>query len=63
MFPGFAAISSICTAYHRRYRVPQDIAPYKDELGEWHPPRVSGRYKARVLPNSCCNIAEFCSEG
>ncbi|CAE7038463.1 fldA [Symbiodinium natans] len=32
----------------RRYRVPQDIAPYKDELGEWHPPRVSGRYKADI---------------
>eukprot|EP00434_Breviolum_minutum_P018906 symbB.v1.2.016672.t1/scaffold1269.1/size127624/4 len=33
----------------RRYRVPQDIAPYKDELGEWHPPRISGRYKAGKL--------------
>lgn len=32
----------------RRYRIPQDIAPYKDELGEWHPPRISGRYKADV---------------
>lgn len=32
----------------RRYRVPEDIAPYKDELGEWHPPRVSGRYKADI---------------
>eukprot|EP00913_Durusdinium_trenchii_P030719 g28772.t1 len=56
----------------RRYRIPQDIAPYKerrlkwlkntflgnptpgsagstsDELGEWHPPRLSGRYKADV---------------
>ena len=30
-----------------RYRIPQDIAPYKDELGEWHPPRLSGRYKAQ----------------
>lgn len=30
----------------RRYRLPEDIAPYRDELGEWHPPRVSGRYKA-----------------
>lgn len=32
----------------RRYRVPEDIAPYKDELGEWHPPRVSGRYKGDI---------------
>eukprot|EP00929_Paragymnodinium_shiwhaense_P073265 TRINITY_DN37297_c0_g1_i2.p2 TRINITY_DN37297_c0_g1~~TRINITY_DN37297_c0_g1_i2.p2 ORF type:complete len:349 (-),score=81.21 TRINITY_DN37297_c0_g1_i2:77-1123(-) len=30
----------------RRYRLPEDISPYKDELGEWHPPRVSSRYKA-----------------
>lgn len=30
----------------RRYRLPEDIKPYRDELGEWHPPRVSGRYKA-----------------
>eukprot|EP00933_Yihiella_yeosuensis_P009066 TRINITY_DN114850_c0_g1_i1.p1 TRINITY_DN114850_c0_g1~~TRINITY_DN114850_c0_g1_i1.p1 ORF type:complete len:329 (+),score=52.07 TRINITY_DN114850_c0_g1_i1:132-1118(+) len=30
----------------RRYRLPEDITPYRDELGEWHPPRVSGRYKA-----------------
>jgi len=32
----------------RRYRVPEDIAPYRDELGEWHKPRVSGRYKADI---------------
>lgn len=32
----------------RRYRIPTDINPYKDELGEWHPPRLSGRYKADV---------------
>jgi len=32
----------------RRYRLPEDITPYKDELGEWHPPRVSGRYKADI---------------
>jgi len=32
----------------RRYRVPEDIAPYKDELGEWHKPRVSGRYKGDI---------------
>jgi len=32
----------------RRYRVPEDISPYRDELGEWHPPRVSGRYKADI---------------
>jgi hypothetical protein len=32
----------------RRYRIPEDITPYKDELGEWHPPRVSGRYKADI---------------
>lgn len=32
----------------RRYRVPEDIGPYRDELGEWHPPRVSGRYKADI---------------
>lgn len=30
----------------RKYRLPEDIGPYRDELGEWHPPRVSGRYKA-----------------
>ncbi|CAJ1429916.1 unnamed protein product [Effrenium voratum] len=32
----------------RRFRIPTDIGPYKDELGEWHPPRLSGRYKADV---------------
>jgi len=32
----------------RFYRVPEDITPYRDELGEWHPPRVSGRYKADI---------------
>lgn len=32
----------------RKYRVPEDISPYRDELGEWHPPRVSGRYKADI---------------
>jgi hypothetical protein len=32
----------------RKYRVPEDITPYRDELGEWHPPRVSGRYKADI---------------
>lgn len=32
----------------RRYRLPEDINPYKDELGEWHPPRVSGRYKGDI---------------
>jgi len=32
----------------RKYRLPEDISPYKDELGEWHPPRVSGRYKADI---------------
>mmetsp|Transcript_123160 Transcript_123160/g.217084 ORF Transcript_123160/g.217084 Transcript_123160/m.217084 type:complete len:345 (+) Transcript_123160:74-1108(+) len=32
----------------RRYRLPEDISPYRDELGEWHPPRVSGRYKADI---------------
>lgn len=32
----------------RRYRVPEDIAPYRDELGEWHKPRVSGRYKGDI---------------
>jgi len=32
----------------RKYRVPQDLFPYKDELGEWHPPRVSGRYRADI---------------
>jgi len=35
-----------------RYRIPQDIAPYKDELGEWHPPRLSGRYKAQGVRES-----------
>lgn len=34
--------------FSARYRIPQDLAPYKDELGEWHPPRLSGRYKARA---------------
>lgn len=32
----------------RKYRLPEDIAPYKDELGEWHPPRVSGRLKGDI---------------
>ncbi|CDI81940.1 hypothetical protein, conserved [Eimeria acervulina] len=32
----------------RRYHIPKDLMPYKDELGEWHPPRLSGRYKADV---------------
>eukprot|EP00921_Rhytidocystis_pertsovi_P017955 GHVQ01028200.1.p1 GENE.GHVQ01028200.1~~GHVQ01028200.1.p1 ORF type:complete len:228 (-),score=21.05 GHVQ01028200.1:899-1582(-) len=32
----------------RRYNIPKDIIPYKDELGEWHPPQVSGRYKADI---------------
>ncbi|KAL8273794.1 hypothetical protein Esti_002268 [Eimeria stiedai] len=32
----------------RRYQIPKDLMPYKDELGEWHPPRLSGRYKADV---------------
>jgi len=32
----------------RKYRVPEDLFPYKDELGEWHPPRVSGRYRADI---------------
>ncbi|KAL8427987.1 hypothetical protein Efla_004245 [Eimeria flavescens] len=32
----------------RRYQIPKSLMPYKDELGEWHPPRLSGRYKADV---------------
>nr|CEL68975.1 TPA: BIR protein [Neospora caninum Liverpool] len=32
----------------RRYNIPQDLLPYKDELGEWHPPRLSARYQADV---------------
>mmetsp|Transcript_29491 Transcript_29491/g.77993 ORF Transcript_29491/g.77993 Transcript_29491/m.77993 type:complete len:327 (-) Transcript_29491:271-1251(-) len=32
----------------RAYRLPEDIKPYKDELGEWHPPRISGRYRADI---------------
>lgn len=32
----------------RRYNVPEDLGPYKDELGEWHPPRVSARYRADI---------------
>ncbi|PHJ16412.1 bir protein [Cystoisospora suis] len=32
----------------RRYNIPQDLMPYKDELGEWHPPRLSSRYQADV---------------
>jgi len=32
----------------QRYNVPADLMPYKDELGEWHPPRVSGRYQADI---------------
>ncbi|CDJ42669.1 hypothetical protein, conserved [Eimeria tenella] len=32
----------------RRYQIPKDLMPCKDELGEWHPPRLSGRYKADV---------------
>ncbi|KAF4718377.1 hypothetical protein FOZ63_003983, partial [Perkinsus olseni] len=30
------------------YNIPEDLFPYKDELGEWHPPRISGRYAADV---------------
>jgi len=32
----------------RKYRLPEDLRAYRDELGEWHPPRVSGRYKADI---------------
>merc|ERR1712061_894480 len=32
----------------RKYRVPEDLHPYRDELGEWHPPRVSGSYRADI---------------
>jgi len=32
----------------RRYNVPNDIYPYKDELGEWHTPRLNARYRADV---------------
>jgi len=32
----------------RRFDLPKDIAPHKDELGEWHPPRLSGRYTADI---------------
>lgn len=28
--------------------MPTDIVPFKDELGEWHPPRLSGRYRADI---------------
>jgi len=31
-----------------KYNVPDDLLPYKDDLGEWHPPRVSGRYQADI---------------
>ena len=44
---------SIGSPTHReisRFRIPTDIGPYKDELGEWHPPRLSGRYKASASP-------------
>ena len=48
--PNHFQISPIhCAPPVFRYRIPQDIAPYKDELGEWHPPRISGRYKAERL--------------
>jgi len=32
----------------QRFNLPEDIAPQKDELGEWHPPKLSGRYTADV---------------
>lgn len=32
----------------KRYDVPKDMMPYKDELGLMHPPRVSGRYRADI---------------
>ncbi|KAF4697023.1 hypothetical protein FOZ60_013374 [Perkinsus olseni] len=32
----------------KMYNIPEDLFPYKDELGEWHPPRISGRYAADV---------------
>lgn len=32
----------------RRYNVPEDLFPRRDELGEWHPPKLSGRYQADI---------------
>ncbi|EKX73237.1 conserved hypothetical protein [Theileria equi strain WA] len=32
----------------RRFPIPKGFIPIKDELGEAHPPRLSGRYKADI---------------
>ncbi|CAD7953019.1 unnamed protein product [Amoebophrya sp. A25] len=32
----------------RSHQLPRDIAPTKDELGEWHPCKLPGRYKADI---------------
>ncbi|KAF8822477.1 BIR protein [Cardiosporidium cionae] len=32
----------------RRYKIPEDMKPLKDELGEWHPPKLSKRYVADI---------------
>ncbi|CAD7923813.1 unnamed protein product [Amoebophrya sp. A120] len=32
----------------RTYTLPKDIGPSKDELGEWHPCPISGRYKGDI---------------
>jgi hypothetical protein len=32
----------------RLYSIPKDILPKKDELGEWRPPSLGGRYQADV---------------
>lgn len=32
----------------KAYNIPEDLNPEKDELGELHPPKVSGRYRADI---------------
>jgi len=32
----------------QQHELPKDIAPQKDELGEWHPPKLSGRYTSDI---------------
>eukprot|EP00916_Digyalum_oweni_P014954 GHVL01024440.1.p1 GENE.GHVL01024440.1~~GHVL01024440.1.p1 ORF type:complete len:248 (+),score=31.21 GHVL01024440.1:55-798(+) len=39
----------------KRYNIPEDIRPYKDELGEWHPAKLSGRYAADVKKQYFCH--------
>lgn len=47
-FEDWDATKCFVRGSRRRYEIPSDILPCKDELGEMHPPRLSGRYRADV---------------